>query len=108
MDWREAAFVTTFTVIVLGLLKLILTAAVAGYGLWTIPPIVLAVVSACLFVQRWANRGFETTQHPSPPVSRLDDAQERLGSSPSVLALPPPDPKRQTSPDQTGQADSQE
>ena len=99
MDWREAVFVTVFTVAGLALLKLALTAGVEAHGLLSVPIITGAVVAACFLVIRWANRGFETSPPPSPPALCSDDEPERLGSSPSVLALPPPEPGDPSSPD---------
>jgi hypothetical protein len=97
MDWREAVFVTVFTVLALALLKLALTAGVEAHGLLSVPIITGAAVAVCYFVIRWANRGFETIQPPSQPALRSDDEPERLDSSPSVLALPPPEPTDPTS-----------
>lgn len=98
MDWREAVFVTVFTVAGLALLKLALTAGVEAHGLLAVPIITVALVAVCYFVIRWANRGFETIPPPSQPALDSDDEPERLGSSPSVLALPPPAPEPQTFP----------
>jgi hypothetical protein len=92
MDWREAVFVTVFTVFALALLKLALTAGVDAHGLLSVPIITGAVIAACYFVVRWANRDFETSPPQSRPALCSDDEPERLGSSPSVLALPPPEP----------------
>jgi hypothetical protein len=92
MDWREAVFVTVFTVLALALLKLALTVGVEAYGLLTVPIITGAVVAACFFVIRWANRGSETILLRLQEGSHSDDEPGRLGSSPSALALPPPEP----------------
>ena len=104
MDWREAAFVTVFTVACLAILKLVLVSASEANGWTVIAPIVAVFVVGALAVERWANRGSEKILRQLQEGSHLAGEPERLGSSPSVLALPPPDQKRQTSQDRREQA----
>jgi len=99
MNWREAAFVTVFTVIVLAALKLLLVASVAVHGAWVALPIAVGVGLAFGYWANWLNRGSETILRQSLSALHLDDEPERLDASPPVLALPPPEPEGQTFPD---------
>lgn len=99
MDWREAVFVTVFTVLALALLKLAFTAGVEAHGLLSVPIFTGAAIAACFLVIRWSNRGSETIQRQLQRALYSDDEPGRLGSSPSALALPPPEPEYRSSQD---------
>lgn len=99
MDWREAAFVTVFTVACLAILKLVLVSASEANGWAVIAPIVAVFVAGALAVERWSNRGSEKILRRLQEASHSGDEPEQLDSSPSVLALPPPEPESPSSQD---------